>query len=136
MWGTLAKAPGRRKSVLGKEDDNETSPSLALGPARLQGGKGLEELEKRVAGGGNSQGKGPGMRKQVVWWTGNDEVGKADRVSRQGLMADEHRPHGSVLGREATKSGAFWNFGKMADVHEARARGEAGGREEATAISR
>lgn len=52
--GTLAKAPGGRKSVLGKEDGNETSPSLALGLARLQGRKGLEELEKSVAGGGNS----------------------------------------------------------------------------------
>lgn len=61
--GTLAKAPGRRKSVLGQEDGNETSPSLALGLARLQGRKWLEKLEKRVAGGGNSKGKGPGMRK-------------------------------------------------------------------------
>lgn len=71
-----------------------------------------------------------------MWWTGNDEVGKADGASRQGLMADEHSPHGRVLGREATKSGAFWNFGKMGDVHEAWAGREAGGREEATAISR
>lgn len=61
--GTLAKAAGRRKSVLGQEDGNEISPSLALGLARLLGGNRLEKLEKRVAGGGNSQGKGPGMRK-------------------------------------------------------------------------
>lgn len=71
-----------------------------------------------------------------MWWTGNDEVGKADGLSMQGLMADEHRRHGRVLGREVTKPGACWNFGKMADVHEAWAGGEAGGREEAPTISR
>lgn len=42
---TLAKAPGRRKSVLGKVtnnvggEGNESSPSPALGLARLQGGR-------------------------------------------------------------------------------------------------
>lgn len=54
----------------------------------------------------------------------------------QGLMAHEHSPHGKVLGREVTKAGAFWNFGKMADMLEVWAGGKAGGREEATATSR
>lgn len=46
--GTLAKAPGRRKSVLEKVmpnmlgEGNETICSPALGLARLQGGRRLE----------------------------------------------------------------------------------------------
>lgn len=71
-----------------------------------------------------------------MWWTGKDEVGKANGLSMQGLMADEHSSHGRALGREGTKPGACWDFGKMADVRGAWAGGEAGGREEAPAISR
>lgn len=48
--GTQAKAPGRRKSVLGKVtngtlgEGNDMSPAPALGLARLQGGRRLGEL--------------------------------------------------------------------------------------------
>lgn len=69
---------------------------------------------ENVIGRGNNKGKGPGTRRQIVWWTGKEEGGTAVGVSMQGLMANERSPHGRIPGSEVTTSGAFWNFGKMA----------------------
>lgn len=54
----------------------------------------------------------------------------------QGPVANGRSPHGRVLSREVTRSGAFWNFGKMAGCVWSMGGGEAGGREEVTAVSR
>lgn len=54
----------------------------------------------------------------------------------QGLVADESSPQGRVLGREVTRSGAFWDFGKMAGCVWSMSWRRGGGREEVTSASR
>lgn len=54
----------------------------------------------------------------------------------QGLVADECSPQGRVLEREVTRSGAFWDFGKMAGCVWSMSWRRGGGREEVTSVSR